>query len=343
MADTTNFEKQVETVLGFYDLGFPQNIRPLGGTATPKFAVELPTGRFVVRRRPDEFASEPMIRFDHIMLERLFQKGLPVPRPQINRDGRTWVLLDKSVYEVLSCVEGELFTQGDVTAIKDVGCFLANFHLVSITDYPLGKEGMLREDHPDLLMPLAVSLQSVCTTKDDKNKILKIMDEIQFLRTHLEQRVYHTLPKAVIHGDIHPGNLKFRNSKVSAVYDFDYLSSQARIRDVCDALVFFASDRNDILNVDDIYSLTQPFRINCDLATVLLKAYNKITKIEKVEFQALPLILHSQWIQIRLRGSRKVPDYEKIPFVLQDFFSMLDWIESATPGLFEKLEAQLAF
>ena len=67
---------------------------------------------------------------------------------------------------------------------------------------------------------------------------MRLAEQLDAVRSALDEGLYPKLPKAVIHGDIHPGNVKFKGSRVAAVYDFDYLSLQARIRDIVDAIIF---------------------------------------------------------------------------------------------------------
>jgi Ser/Thr protein kinase RdoA (MazF antagonist) len=86
--------ESVKEVQRAFDLGEPSEIRRLGGTATLKFAVQVPEGRFVVRARPAEFADGRFIRFDHECLWRLADTGLPVPRPRRRADGTSWLHTD---------------------------------------------------------------------------------------------------------------------------------------------------------------------------------------------------------------------------------------------------------
>ena len=209
-------------------MGRPGRVWPLGGTATPKYAVETPRGRFVVRFRPAEFAGDGMIRFDHQVLWRLVEAGLPVPCPQRMPNGASWLALGNRVVEVLSWLEGEPFSPDNRAAASEVGRFLARFHAALTDDIPSGKDGFLREDHPDLLLPYAGQLEELCGCDDEAEQIRRIGEQIELVRKNLDERLWSRLPKAVTHGDIHPGNVRFIDLRVAAVYDFDYLSVQAR-------------------------------------------------------------------------------------------------------------------
>jgi homoserine kinase type II len=52
---------------------------------------------------------------------------------------------------------------------------------------------------------------------------------------------FQGMPEMPIHGDYHPGNLKFTGEKVVGVFDFDWSKIDYRLFDVALALVYFAS------------------------------------------------------------------------------------------------------
>ena len=322
-----------------FDLGSPLEVRRLGGTATPKFAVQVPEGRFVVRARPAEFAEEKFIRFDHASLWRLAEHGLPVPRPRRRADGTSWFHTEQGVFEVLSWLEGDSFREGDRAAITALGGFLARFHLALGEHIPPGKKGVLREDHPDLLVVYVNQLRELCRTPQEIAQVDRLAQQLELVRRFLDQDLYPKLPKAVIHGDIHPGNVKFKGTEVAAVCDFDYLSQQARCRDLVDALMLFAADRSHQLDPDDIRSLTQPFVPNPEWSSWLLGGYQQVSRLTELEWSALPWLMRSQWLQIRLRGSRKVRPEKRMAFVMDKFFEMTDWLDHEAADFFGGLRS----
>ena len=337
MFDDSQYRKTVHRVLEEFGLGGCRRIARLGGTATPKFDVLTSGGRFVVRARSQEFSQEDAVRFDHEVLRRLAVQGMPVPCPQVRPDGTTWLHLDGQAIEVLSWVEGEPFSWDDLDAVRDVGRFLARFHAALASDIPPGKEGFLREDHPDLLSPLIEQIRSRCRTPSQRAAVARIGEQIESVRIEYDGKLRNRLPMAVIHGDIHVGNLKFRDSRVAAVYDFDYLGVEARMRDVCDALMFFAAVRDRPADPDDIVSLVQPYRPDLQRSRILVEGYQEVSRLVPEEWQAGAWILRSQWCQIRLRGSRKVAEDRRVPFVLDRFFEVIDWLDQEAGDFFDRL------
>jgi Ser/Thr protein kinase RdoA (MazF antagonist) len=323
-------------VLATFSLGHAESFNLLGGTATRKFEAQTSKGRFVVRIRPTEFATEALTRFDHAILQSLTEMQLPVPCPQKNTEGTTWTRIDKDIFEVLSWVEGNYFDFNDTEALQNLGVFLAKFHSLPSEKIPEGKGNWLREDHPDLLRQYVTQLTSLCKFNSEKEYIRDIDTQLGRLKDAIDP-IYDDLPKAVIHGDVHPGNLYFEDSKVSAVYDFDYLSIQARVRDISDAIIFFASNRHSAIIADDICSLTASFKLDLERSLILLRSYHKISPLKVAEIQILLEFMRSRWCQIRLRGSRKVEESKRVDFVLNDFFEMIEHLNSAGPKFTEDI------
>jgi len=327
----------VTHVAAAFGLGAVRAACVLGGTASSKWQVETPQGRFVIRGRPAEFAGRDATQFDHALLARLAEAGFPVPRPLPRPDGATAMDHEGRVYEALAWVEGEPFAEGDPRAIAGVGTFLARFHQTLAGDVPPGKASQLREDHPDLLTPYLADLYGRVADRRVEQQLDALAGQLQLVREQLDAGLYASLPHGVIHGDVHPGNFRFRNGEVSAVYDFDYLSVQAQVRDVCDAIMFFASKRETPLEPDRIRSLTQPFVPDLEWSGRLLRSYGSRRPLAEGEWQALPWLMRSRWLQVRLRGSRKVPADEKASFVLHRIFEVTDWLDREAETFFRRL------
>ena len=328
----------VADTLRAFDLGHTDSNTILGGTAARKWAVSTAKGRYVVRVRPAEFSTDDCVAFDHHVLQRLAAEGLPVPSPQVMPSGETVLRRGDDTIEVLSWIEGEPWSEMIRNeAARSIGIFLARFHTVLGQNLPTGKQNPLREDHPDAVQPI---LDTLCN-RDCSPAQLRELKSIEALlsqgRNELEATLYPSLPQTVIHGDFHPGNVKFRGADIAALYDFDYLNVQARARDLVDAFMFFASDRNSPFETDDIRSLTQSFTPNLITSRALLAGYQSITPLNDDEWQALPLILRSRWIQMRLRGSRKVPENEQLDFVITNFAVVTDWLHRAGREFFTQL------
>jgi homoserine kinase type II len=69
----------------------------------------------------------------------------------------------------------------------------------------------------------------------------EVMDSLGYLTCLTDRTYYDKLPHLVVHGDFHPGNLKFEAGKVSALIDFDWSHGDARCYDVALAIYYFCT------------------------------------------------------------------------------------------------------
>ena len=331
------FNERVARVLDAFGLVPARHITRLGGTASEVALANGDDGPVLVRWRAGEFNGEDYVRFDHACLVRLAGAGLPVPVPYTTPGGATSVRDDGSTVEVLTWLCGEPFQEGDDSSVADLGRTLARFHTALADDPPAGKENFVREDHPDLVQPYVAELAALCRSDQQRRDVGKIESQLERIRDELDSGLYDQLPHTIIHGDIHPGNVAFRNSQVSALFDFDYMSRQARARDLCDALMFFAASRELPLNPGDIQLLTQPYCLQMAPSRLLIDGYQQVSRLTDLDWQGLTLLLRSQWCQIRLRGSRKVPENSQLEFVLSGFMEMIDRLDQWEDSFLQEL------
>jgi Ser/Thr protein kinase RdoA (MazF antagonist) len=205
---------------------------------------------------------------------------------------------------------------------------------------PAGKEAFIREDHPDSLQPYYQALWERPESRGREPELERLGRELERVRGHLSDGLYATLPAALVHGDFHPGNVRFDPEGVCAVYDFDYLSRQARVRDLSDALLFFARQsglHDSPSDTSDIRSLTRSTTPDPQKSAAILAAYTRQSPLIHEEWRALPWLMRSRWLQIRLRGARKVPPEEKVNFVLDDLFHLPQWLDEFGAAFFAEL------
>lgn len=70
---------------------------------------------------------------------------------------------------------------------------------------------------------------------------------LNMLRRNIpSQKMYAKMPRLAVHGDFHPGNLKFHEEKVTGVFDFDWAKIDARCFDVGLAIIYFCSSWGNI-------------------------------------------------------------------------------------------------
>lgn len=316
-------------VLGRYDLGEVLSSQQGGGTAAPKILIATAAGRFLVRRRRPESSAEAVVAFDHGVIIALAGAGLPTVKPRVSRDGGTWVRLGDHAYEVFPFVEGlERFSQGDRARIAAAGTTLARFHRATAGLRPPGRKDWPREHE---VGAMAATLEAVLASVppdaacfDEAHYMLASARELQ---AQLTAGVVSRLPHVITHGDYTPANIAFRGDRVAGIFDLDWVSRQARLQDVGEAVQVFAFRRAADIDPDSIWSLVQTWEPDLELMRVFLAAYQTEWPLGPDEAEALPLFMRETWLGIRIRAMRKVAPEERLRILAEGALAPLRWLQ----------------
>jgi homoserine kinase type II len=102
------------------------------------------------------------------------------------------------------------------------------------------------------------------------------------------QQRYAMMPHVVIHGDYHPGNLKFHDGKVVGVFDFDWAKIDTRCFDVALAVNYFCMSWE---GSKDGELLLDRVRIFLNAYQQALKDLNGLSGLHDLELLCFPEML----------------------------------------------------
>jgi Ser/Thr protein kinase RdoA (MazF antagonist) len=186
-------------------------------------------GRPWILRRYSTERLPAGIPFEHEVLRGLADGGWPVPTPVVAPDGSTLVKVDDRFYALFPYLPGERL---DDPARH--GAVLAGLHhataVLRLTSRPtwprLADYG--RRPFGDLLAAYAAA---------DPDGAAAVLLRHGHVARHLAHAPT-TLPRLVVHGDFHTGNLLFRGGELTGVLDFDFARIDVRVADLAIALAF---------------------------------------------------------------------------------------------------------
>ena len=314
----TEFPEKIGNLFG---LTPPEISTGPGGTAGSNYLIQSGGERYLLRTRSEEHNSPESIGYEHALVTALSAAGLPVAPPLKTIDGESSFVHGGKRMEILPWIDGVHHKPGDEREIRSLGRTIAQLHLASKNRFG-SKHGQLREDDPNRLIDDIGDL----FRHVDRLQIASVSSRLDRLR-QIEPEHYGSLPRAVIHGDLHPGNILFLGGRLVALLDFDWANRRERIRDIGDCLIFFCAERVEAIDPGDIWSLTQGFRIDLRRAAILISAYCEIDGIVASEVAALPTVLSLRWLQMRIRGGRKVSEARRLEFLDRgDLMEVLDAI-----------------
>ncbi|MEA3400269.1 MAG: phosphotransferase [Armatimonadota bacterium] len=301
----------------------PEAIAPGSGTANASAIVDAPRGPVLLRRRNPRYAREQWVRHDHALFRHLRDHGLPAPEGVLGDLGRSWLADAGEIYELFAYVEAEAHEEGDERELLSAGRTLAGIHRAAESFEPPAPKPWPRFHDPRDAQEGLTELLALGRERGEAARRLSVLARALELAEALVDRLpderYLSLPQTVVHGDYHPGNLKFREHRVAGVFDWDWCSRQPRMVDLADGLLFFCGVRTEPLVPGDIWSLTAAMTIDSARVERFLEGYRAGVEPTERELSALPDLMRCRWLYCRVDAAqRKVQPARRAEFVVRD-------------------------
>ncbi len=241
---------ELAVVLSHYDVGVIESARelPRGSRKSPKLLLQAAAGRYLLKRRAHGTEQLGRAEFSHVLLSHLRVRRFPVPRAVPTRDtGDTLLAIGGRVYELFEYVEGERF-DGSLEAAFHAGKTLARFHrAVQEIDTAWHPPAISYHD----ARPVRSGLNAIPTTTASHDSVVGHEAELLAATQELYERYDEACEQVeklgfgqwepwIVHGDWHPGNMRFRRGRVVAVLDFDAVRLQPRVSDLANAMLQFS-------------------------------------------------------------------------------------------------------
>lgn len=334
MTDHSHIYREAAEAVARYDLGGPTELAPLGGgTANQNFRVTGTKGSYVLRRRNPRYSSDMWIDYEAEYLNHLFAAGLPVPVPLTARDGDIRVRVGENVYQLYTEIrQGEPFQADNIKQIAAAGAFAGKLHSALRSFRPKTAKPLPRYDDPAVsaqVIAETVGARAADLSADERELLDYVKAKTDELCERLPDSLYNRLPHTVIHGDYHPGNVGFADGEVCAVFDFDWISWQPRIRDVGDGIIYFSAIRPEPFDGGNIYSLTRGCTFDFERSAAVVAAYQQAASepLTAEELACLPLFMAARLIYSRIQALPKIPEERHVEMLTKEIAIPLDWLE----------------
>ena len=306
---------EIQAILGHYDFGpLLETPGPGGGTANANLRITTTSGTYFLKRRNPKYSDEGFVAFDHALMEHLAPHRVGTPLAVSTRHGKRWLRLGDDVYELFPYHPGGPHDRHSLVEIASAGRARAAFHR-GVRDFaPPDGKNWPRYDDPRLIREGIEDIDAKLARWLCPEDLSYLLDQVSLLDRELPDERYQSLPKLVIHGDYHPGNLKFLHGEVSGIFDLDWATLQPRLRDIADAIFLFAGERASDIDASDIFSLTQTWQPSAERARVFMDAYLASEKLSDHELAALPLFVRARWLYCRVAGMVKVTPAQRAEY-----------------------------
>ena len=211
------------------------------------------------------------------LMNYLSSKGIKCPIPIKNSKSNYVGEIKSKPAALLTFLDGKSTLNIKKNHTFEIGKVLAEMHL-NTKDFPLKKTNDLSVDGWEKL--LIKNKNKI--DKFEKNLYKKIEDKIIIIRKKWPK----DLPSGVIHADLFPDNVLFRDGKVSGLIDFYFSCNDYFVYDLCICINAWC------------FNYKNEFQI--DLFQNLLKGYQSIRKLEEEEINAIPLLCHASSLRFLL-------------------------------------------
>ena len=270
-------KEDLNTFLEDYNLKEVQSFEGINeGIQNTNYKIKIDTKDFILT------IYENINRIDDLdfflsLMNYLSSKGIKCPIPIENSKSNYVGEIKSKPAALLTFLDGKSTLNIKKDHTFEVGKVLAEMHL-NTKDFPLEKINDLSVDGWEKL--LIKNKNKI--DKFEKNLYKKIEDKIIIIRKKWPK----DLPSGVIHADLFPDNVLFRDGKVSGLIDFYFSCNDYFVYDLCICINAWC------------FNYKNEFQI--DLFQNLLKGYQSIRKLEEEEINAIPLLCHASSLRFLL-------------------------------------------
>ncbi|WNK01010.1 homoserine kinase [Thalassospiraceae bacterium LMO-JJ14] len=250
-----------------YDIGEVLSCKGIAeGIENSNFIVTTTTGPYILTLYEKRVQIEDLPFFLGLM-DHAAAHGIPCPVPLRTKAGETLRELSERPAAVVSFLAGMWPRRPTVEHCRQVGEALALFHLAT-EGFPLKRANALGTDS------WAGLLKSSGDGADSVKKGLS--DMLSGTLKELTAEWPDDLPKGVIHADLFPDNVFFRQDHLSGMIDFYFACNDQ-----------FAYDIAICLNA---WCFEPDLSFNVTKARRLLRGYQDVRPLTRAEIDAMPLL-----------------------------------------------------
>ena len=273
-------ENELEVFFSKYNLGKLLNYKGIKeGIENTNYFIQTEKGKFILTLYEKRVEEKDLPFFINLM-RNLFDKNFPSPEPMINKNGNYISEILEKKAAVVSFLDGYAKKVLDPNDCREVGINVAKLHL--ITKDLTGK----RENK------LSINSWRKIYIKVKKNcsKIHPNLPEIiEKNLDGIEKNWPKNIPSGIIHADLFPDNIFFKNNKLSGIIDYyfscyDYYAFEIAI--CLNALCFEGKNENLSFNVTK--------------AKKFIDGYSNIRKLTEEEKKSLKVLCQGAAIRFLL-------------------------------------------
>lgn len=252
-------------------LGPLQSLRGItGGIENTNYFVDTPRGRYVLTLF--ERLGFEQLPFYLELMRHLAQRGIPVPMPQADAQGRLLHTLQAKPATLVTCLRGTHHLAPDTAHCASVGAMLARMHLA-------GSDFALHQPNLRGLRWWAETVPVILPFLEDAQRTL-IESELAYAQHTAESPAVAGLPAGPIHADLFRDNVMFEGDELTGFFDFYFAGVDHFAFDIAVCLNDWCIDLESGRLVDA-------------RAHAFMAAYDSVRALSGAEMRTLPAMLRA--------------------------------------------------
>lgn len=270
-------QTELEKLVSDYDIGNIESFSPIeSGIENTNYFIFTNKNRFVLTIYEKRVNTSELPFFLNLM-NHLSGKGFVCPVAIANKNGATLSQIKGKACAIISFLEGAETKEITIENIAEVGAGIARMHIAGSDFFSHRKNDFSIEGWKNIY-------KTIQTRADELTPGLakEIGDNIDFL----ERNWPKNLPSGIIHADVFPDNVFFKNNKLAGVIDFYFACNDFFMYELAICLNSWCFEKN--------------FEFNQAKAKALFSAYNQVREISEAEYAALPILARGAAIRFLL-------------------------------------------
>jgi len=273
-------DKNIKEFFLKYNLGKILNYAGIKeGIENTNYFIEADKGKFILTIY-EKRVEEKDLPFFMGLMRNLFDFNFPSPEPIINTNGNYVTNIDEKKAAVVSFLDGSIKKNLNPENCREVGIQAAKLHIIT-KNLTAKRENKLSINS---WRKIYKNVQKDCSKiHPNLAKIVeKNLDEI-------ENNWPQNIPSGIIHADLFPDNIFFKNNKLSGIIDF-YFSCYD----------FYAFEIAICLNALCFEGQNENLSFNVTKAKKFIDGYSSIRKLSEMEKQSLKILCQGAAIRFLL-------------------------------------------
>ena len=273
-------EKDLNNFFLKYNLGKVLNHEGIKeGIENTNYSIKTEKGNFILTLY-EKRVEEKDLPFFISLMRNLFDKKFPSPEPIVNKNGNYITEISGKKAAVVSFLEGKAKKNLNPNDCYEVGINTAKMHLIT-KNLTAKRENRLSFN----------SWKSIYNkVKKDCSKIHpKLADIVEKNLNEIEKKWPKNIPSGIIHADLFPDNIFFKNNKLSGIIDY-YFSCYD----------FYAFEIAICLNALCFEGKKENLSFNVTKAKKFIDGYSSIRNLNESEKQSLKILCQGAAIRFLL-------------------------------------------